>query len=125
MKFEVEYNGGVHIAAAGLRALDIYEQEFGRDLIKDVYGVMEFTKADVTPDDEVLVTLDFRKVNWTALVRAAWACLKNEDDSIPPYKRWIAEASGLNLNELNTKAAPAFEDAFFPIRNGDAAKEAE
>lgn len=129
MEFTVRYGGGEHQAVAALHSLDIYEQEFGRDLIKDVYGVVKVTEDDVKgatdAGDGVLLRVDYTAVNWTALLRATWACLKNADDSTPRYDTWVKQADGINLQELQNAAFPAFEDAFFPARDGDAEKEAD
>lgn len=72
--------------------LVVYEQEFHRDLIKDVFGVVEInnTKTDK-------IALDYRTVEWTALTRALWAALKAADSSIPPYGEWAKDAGDIDL----------------------------
>lgn len=132
MEFKVYYGGGEHTAAAGLDALTVYEHEFHADLIQDVYGVIDVTEGDLEgavkrsgAADDVILTIDFTKTNWTAVVRAVWACLRSADSTVPGFSTWSKQTSDLNLREMNEAALPAFEESFFPDRNGDAGKEAD
>lgn len=117
-RFDVGYGDGTtHGAVAGLHALDIYEQEFGRDLIKDVYGVVEVHESDISDvhrdGDDVVLRVDYTSVEWTSLVRAVWACIRNADESTPSYAEWEKQADGMNMRAVQNAAMPAFEDAFF------------
>lgn len=140
MIFEIEYGGSTHKAAAGLDTLTIYEQAFGSDLIQDVFGVVNVTVGDIKesvrrqgiegengekPDDEILLTIDYTKTNWTMLVRALWACVKSYNSEIPTFETWSKETEGLDLASLNQTMLPVFNEVFFPARSGDAAKEAD
>lgn len=132
MEFQVYYEGSNHAALAGLDALTIYEQEFRADLIQDVYGIVDITEADLEgalkragAADDVVITIDYTRTNWTALTRAVWACLKSKDESIPSFAVWRKKTEGLNLRELSEAALPVFEETFFPARNGEAGKEAD
>lgn len=132
MEFQVYYGGSEHTAAAGLDALTVYEQEFHSDLIKDVYGIVDVTESDLEgavtragAADDVILTIDFTKTNWTAVLRAVWACLRSKDSHIPSFATWSKQTEGLNLRDMNEAAIPAFEEGFFPSRSGDAGKEAD
>lgn len=128
MLFEVEYGGSTHKAAAGLNALVIYEQEFNSDLIKDVFGIVEVTEEDLVESkskDDVVFRLDYTKTNWTKIAKAIWACLKNHDDTIPSFTSWAKQIDDMNLIEAQNAAILAFNEVFFPTRNGDAEKEAD
>ena len=138
MNFEVKYSGGTHTAAAGLNALVIYEQEFESDLIKDVFGIVEVKEEDLEKiaeeklggkekeSSDVVLVLDYTQTNWTKIVKAVWACLKNYNgDSIPSFKTWVNQTEGMNLTEVQNAAIVAFNETFFPSRSGDAAKEAD
>ena len=74
--------------------LYLYEQEFGSDLIKDVFGV---ARDDAATGD---VLFDFTTVNWTALTKSLWAGVKCADPSTPRYADWAREVGGVDFMEL-------------------------
>jgi len=115
---------------ATLYTLEVYEQEFGSDLIKDVFG-----KHQVEKEDETVLTIDYTQENWNEERRALWAMVKTAsdlkdskgdlapNDRVPGYKQWVKSnmASQVNLREI---ANAVFEEAvrgFF--RTGAAASE--
>lgn len=81
----------------------IYEQEFGRDLIKDIYG-----KIDVTHVDSAGV-LDFTQTNWTCVIRAFWAMVKTADPSTPSFDQWAIEQDTV---DLPTMSASVVDECF-------------
>ncbi len=93
--FEVKYS---------FYTLYLYEQEFGSDLIKDLYG-----NAMVASDDEGM-SFDFSAINWTAVVKALWAGAKCANPKLPRFSEWadtgsdgidLFDAAGRVINEVN------------------------
>lgn len=128
MRFDL---GGRSVEAEmGIAAMMIYEQEFGRDIIQDLFGVINIsTKSkpaiqDVEDTDEVLntaariieddtVLYDFTTTNWTAVVRALWASIKAVDNSIPPFKIWSLSVGDIDLFIISREIIDAASGAFF------------
>lgn len=75
--------------------LYLYEQEFGSDLIKDVFGVV---RDDAESGD---VLLDFTSVNWTALTKALWAGAKCANPQLPRYEAWARTMADIDFMELS------------------------
>lgn len=131
----VDYGQGEKEIIVSVKSLMLYEQEFGgRDMIKDVYGRVSVRKSDVkalekldaankveeaeefveTGDsDEILMELDYRNTNWTALIRALWACLKTADDSLPPFKEWEQGVGDIDLFAVSNQIVPELNRKFF------------
>lgn len=128
----VDYGQGEKEIIVSVKSLMLYEQEFGgRDMIKDVYGRVSLRKSDVkalekldtveeaeefveTGDsDEILMELDYRNTNWTALIRALWACLKTADDSLPPFKEWEQGVGDIDLFSVSNQIVPELNRKFF------------
>ena len=84
--FEVKYN---------FYTLYIYEQEFGTDLIKDLYGSVN---VDADPNG---MTFSFKAVNWTAVTKAIWAGARCADKSVPRFVEWASENHGIDLLEAS------------------------
>lgn len=88
----LDYGQGEKELCVSMYTLVVYEQEFHRDLIKDVFGVVEINKAKTDK-----ISLDYRTVEWTALTRALWAALKAADDSTLPYAEWAKSAGDIDF----------------------------
>lgn len=91
--FEVKYN---------FYTLYIYEQEFGTDLIKDLYGSV------AVESDGYGMAFSFNSVNWTSVTKALWAGAKCANPSTPRFAEWaqtasfdLLEASGIVIEEIN------------------------
>lgn len=91
--FEVKYN---------FYTLYLYEQEFGSDLIKDLYGNI------ATEIGDSVVGFDFGLVNWTSVVKALWAGAKCANPATPRFKDWaqtvdinLFDEAGKVLEEIN------------------------
>ena len=101
---KVDFGKGEIEVVYNFYTLYIYEQEFGTDLIKDVFGIAK----DDGESGEVL--FDFTTVNWTSLTKALWAGAKCADPSFPRYEEWartmgggisFMELAGVLINEIN------------------------
>lgn len=82
--FEVKYN---------FYTLYLYEQEFGSDLIRDLYGGASLNIGN----DDGEVEVGFNSVNWTAVTKALWAGAKCANPSTPRFKDWATDSNGLDL----------------------------
>lgn len=101
----------------------IYEQEFGGDIIADLFGRQTTDGALFVFDEENLVGIDFTKVRWLSLTKVLWAAMKTADKSVAPYREWARDTGGVNLLEARRLMQEAVNDCFF--RAEDSAEEAE
>lgn len=83
--FSIDYGQGQTEGIASVWTLCLYEQEFGGDLIKDVFR---------SSDEQGSL---FETENWTCLIKALWACLKAKDDTLPPFKAWAKDIGEIDL----------------------------
>lgn len=110
--FEVSINGKKVKAEVSFYTAWLYENEFGKDLISDFYGVQDFTPiVDVEGGD--MVKVDFTKVNWLAATRALWAAMKTASDKTAPYREWMKKTSGVDTWELRRQLDEAITECFF------------
>lgn len=123
--------------AASVYTFDLYEETFGGDLIKDIFGKVE------SPDDDSAIVLDFSSDNWTAELHAFWCMLKTADaiasakgvdhEPVPPYARWVLETtdidiqavSGAVVGECFRRYLPAIKKAIEDAGEGQAEPEQE
>lgn len=104
---EITVGGESRKAMASVLTLMLYEQEFGKGLIEDLFGKVE----NVAQDEDVVI--DFTATNWTAMARVLWACLKTADDSLPGFAEWSRGADDLNMFEVAGKLNSLVNGAFF------------
>lgn len=116
---KIDFGQGEVEIAAGVGMMMIYEQEFNSDIIKDLYDKVVIRKED--EDEDIIAALDFRKVNWTILVRTLWACMRNADKTLPGFKEWSENVGDINLLDLNAQLMPIVERSLF--RTGAAVTE--
>lgn len=126
MFIDIDGSGPVEITAT-LYTLSLYEQEFGGDLIKDVFG--RHTKDEA--DDEVLI--DMTTNNWNAEIKALWAMVKTAadlkdergdlapNDRVPSFKKWSKTVGKINVREIADAVVEEALDGFF--HTGAAASE--
>ena len=126
MFIDIDGSGPVEITAT-LYTLSLYEQEFGGDLIKDVFG--RHTKDEA--DDEVLI--DMTTNNWNAEIKALWAMVKTaadlkdvggdlaRNDRVPSFKKWRKTVGNINVREIADAVVEEALDGFF--HTGAAASE--
>lgn len=125
---KVDYGaGGKELLFSGW-TLVLYEQQFGGDLIQDLFGKVEVRKSDVETalrnvgveeaperedDDPVLFTSDYTQTNWTAVLKALWAGLKTADDALPGFTQWSRELGAIDLGRLQKEIVPEAMRMFF------------
>ena len=99
----IDYGKGEVEVDVSTWTLVLYEQEFGKDLIKDVFG-----RSEVREDaDDVMFVVDFTQSNWTAFVRLLWAAIKTVDDSLPSFKEWARKEGYINVNTIMNELTEA------------------
>lgn len=117
-----------------IETLTIYEEEFDRDMLQDLFGVVELRKSDLKSidedaaekttntekvssenedNDDVVLTIDYTTTNWTAITRSLWAGLRTADRSVPAFAVWAKEVDHLNLNSINAQLTPECIRQFF------------
>lgn len=94
----IDYGKGEKEAILSVETMTVYEQEFGRDIIQDLFGRVVVRKEQHEEDVEFAV--DYRDTNWTAIVRVLWAALKTADGSTPSYKEWSKSVGNIDLNAI-------------------------
>lgn len=120
--FQVEFSEGTYDAEVTFYTALLYEQEFGKDMLQDFFGVQGMD-GPIGVDGDAIVTIDFTKVNWAASSKVLWAALKTADSSIPGYQAWMKGAKGANMWLIRELLANEIGECFF--RTDVAAEETE
>lgn len=132
MLFDYDNSGIERELVASAHTLMVYEQNFKRGMIEDVFGriSVEGHDEDVT-DDGYLRVLDFTIDHWGAYVRALWAMLKSGADlaraegrqyvPIQNFEDWSIKATNLNMSDVSRVVIQECQRGFF--RTGAAASE--
>ena len=127
MKIELEGYGEVEMLAT-MYTLLVYEQEFGSDPIKDVFG-----KHQVEQGGETVLTIDYTQENWFEETRLLWAMVKTANDladergdvapndRTPPYRKWVKKVGKVNMRDIANAVIGEAVDGFF--HTGAAASE--
>lgn len=125
---KVDYGAGEKELLFSGWTLVLYEQQFGGDLIQDLFGKVEVRKSDVETalrnvgvdeaperedDDPVLFTSDYTQTNWTAILKALWAGLKTADDALPGFTQWSRGLGAIDLGQLQKEIVPEAMRMFF------------
>lgn len=111
-KVDYEHNNVEHEYEATFYTLVIYEQEFKKDLIKDVYGRIDVTKAVRNFDEDGnVIAMDYTVDNWVAYPRAFWAMLKTSEaicrdegrpcEPVPPFVKWCMSTRNFDMGEIS------------------------
>lgn len=108
----VDYGAGDAEAVLGVYTLVLYEQEFRSDLIQDLFGRAVMRK-EPEEEEDVVLAVDYRDVNWTALTKVLWAALKAADDSVPSFAKWAAGLGPIDLNAVHLALVPEALRMFF------------
>lgn len=101
-------NGKVNIEVSFYTLL-VYEQEFGSDMIKDLFG-----RVVINEDDSGEIVLDYTQNNWTSAAKALWACAKTANEGIMPFREWARTmTNGINMIELYNNLHRVIEQELF------------
>ena len=110
--FEIEIDGKKCKAEVTFYTAQLYEAEFRKDLIQDLFGVQALA-SPLEMEGEAIATIDFTKVNWLSTAKVLWAALKTADESTPGYTAWMKSTSGLNMWLVQEQLASEVADCFF------------
>lgn len=133
-KIDYNHDGTEHEYQATVYTLMVYEQEFKRDLIKDVFGRIDLSEAAKNFDDDGNPTaMDYTIDNWTAYPKAFWAMLKTSEaiarsegrmaESVPSFTQWCIGYRNPDVSELSSTVIGECNRGLF--RAGAAASEEE
>ena len=111
-KVDYESNGVEREYEATTYTLVIYEQEFGKDLIKDVFGRIDVRQAaDNFDSNGNMVVMDYTVDNWTAELRAFWSMLKTSEAickrdnrpclAVPTFAKWCLETRSIDMTQIS------------------------
>ena len=111
-KIDYAHDGTEHEYEATTYTLVVYEQEFKKDLIKDVFGRIDITQAVRNIDDDGnVIAMDYTMDNWTAYPRAFWAMLRTSEEicrregrkheAVPSFVQWCLDTRGIDMGELS------------------------
>lgn len=125
--YDYDGSGKEHEVLFSAYTLMVYEQEFKKGLIEDVYGRVEVPQRD--PNTTVL--MDYSIDNWQSYLRALWAGLKaasdlaraehRQSESVPSYSDWLLHVGAVDMSELSRFVLDGCNRGFF--RAGAAAAE--
>lgn len=113
VKYDIDGTGEVELLCNAFTTV-IYEQEFKRSIIADVFGKIDLRAAQANFDENGNpVVMDYTLDNWEAELRALWAMRKTanekavregrEQTRIGRFYDWVLSLSdeGVNFTELS------------------------
>ena len=129
---DYEADGTEHEYEATTYTLMVYEQEFKKDLIKDVFGRIDTRQAQSNFDEEGnLVAWDYTIENWNAELRAFWAMLRTSSEiaradgrryeTVPPFVQWCLRTRSIDMGQVSQAVFNECQRGLF--RSGAAASE--
>lgn len=113
--FTIAIGEGEATAEVTFYTAQLYETEFGTDMLADIFGEMKMTDEDAVRSDEsgALVSVDFTRVRWLVQLRALWAAVKTHDPRTPGFKKWASEHKGINMWSAIGSMNGEVNDCFF------------
>lgn len=129
---DYEADGTEHEYEATTYTLMVYEQEFKKDLIKDVFGRIDTRQAQNNFDEDGnLVAWDYTIENWNAELRAFWAMLRTSSEiaradgrryeTVPPFVQWCLKTRSIDMGQVSQAVFNECQRGLF--RSGAAASE--
>lgn len=133
---KIKYDkSGKHEAYATAWTLAIYEQAFGKDMIADIYGVIDATKQRITTDETGnVMRIDYTNDNWTKNIQALWAMLYTASeigfmngeiaakDRVPSYDEWLKHTGAIDSNAIAEFVIREMDKGFFRVAAGNGGK---
>ena len=117
---------GEHEAYCTAWTLVIYEQQFHKDMIQDVFGRIDMSKTRYELDSSGdVLAVDYTNDNWTKNIQALWAMLRTaseigfmngdvaENHRIPDYEQWVKTAGAIDSDEIATFVIAEMQSGFF------------
>ena len=132
-KIDYENNGTEHEYEASTYTLVIYEQEFKKDLIKDVFGRIDIRNAAKNFDDDGnMIAMDYTIDNWMGELRPFWAMLKTsaeiapsegrQYDNVPPFVQWCVKTRSIDTGQISQAVFDECQRGFFRSGAADSEK---
>lgn len=111
-KIDYQHDGTEHEYEATTYTLVVYEQEFKKDLIKDVFGRIDINQAVRNLDEDGnVIAMDYTMDNWVAYPRAFWAMLKTSEaickregrkcEVVPSFIQWCLDTRDIDMGEIS------------------------
>jgi len=132
MLYDYDGSGRKHEIVASAHTLMVYEQQFKRGMIEDVFSKVRIDEDDFDDDGTILVA-DYTIDHWDKYVKALWAMLKagsdlaraegREYEVVPSFDEWSVKVTNLDIQELSLVVVSECQRGFF--RTGTVAAEAE
>lgn len=109
---DYQAEGREHEYEATTYTLMVYEQEFKRDLIRDVFGRIDVREATQNFDDDGnIIAMDYTIDNWNAELRAFWAMLRTSSEiarsegrkaeSVPSFTQWCLKTRSIDMGQIS------------------------
>lgn len=115
----IDYGYGEREFCISAAAAMEYEQQFGADIVKDLFGKMEVSAEEIgealageEPADGIL-RLDFTQTNWTACLKALWAGERAVEPRTPGFAEWCRERPRPDMNAVSGAVLQDATEAFF------------
>lgn len=110
----------------------LYEQEFKRDIIKDVFGRIDLKSAALNFDEDGNPTaLDYTLDDWNAELRALWALLKTASEvairngekreRVPGFAEWVLGVGAVDFTAISGAVVEECQRGFFRAGAADSA----
>ena len=97
---------------ASFWTLVVYEQQFGGDMVGELFGE-EGHASPISFADDGSVTIDYRGFNWTAAAKAMWACAKAANQGIAPYEQWMHSMTDVDMWQVVGEFIPFVRQGLF------------
>ena len=130
MLYDYDGSGRERELCISAHTLMVYEQQFKRDMLKDVFGRITISE-DVVDDDGKVLIADYTQDNWTNYLKALWAMLRSGADlarsegrayeEVPPFDEWSMHATNLDMADISRVVVEGVQRDLF--RSGTAAAE--
>ena len=114
---KLDYGCGEVEAIFSVETMMVYEQEFGADIVQELFGRAVVRREESA--DDVLLAIDYRNVNWTKCVKVLWAAMKTADQSLPPFSQWVKDAGPIDLGTVADRVLSEATKGFFRAGAGD------
>ena len=115
--FKVNIDGVETVAEVSFYTAQLYEAEFGSDLIQDLFGKQDdgsgIVEMSGKGDKARVVSIDFTKIGWTGVTKALGAACKTADESVGSYPSWMKEIRGVNMWDVRSQLINEVTDCFF------------
>ena len=95
--------------------LVVYEQEFGGNMIGDLFGKAELVEESsaVYVNGNGNIEIDYSQFDWTAGIRAMWAAARTHDSRTPAFATWARSMHGVDIWPIAAEFVDAVRTELF------------